>query len=75
VAVARALANSPLIVLADEPSGNLDKANSEMLHDLIWQLSRSKGQAFVIVTHNEKLAARADRLLRLSDGKLWPETL
>jgi len=75
VAVARALANNPLIVLADEPSGNLDRANSEMLHDLIWQLSRSKGQAFVIVTHNEKLAARADRLLRLSDGRLWPETI
>jgi lipoprotein-releasing system ATP-binding protein len=75
VAVARALVNSPLIVLADEPSGNLDRANSEMLHDLIWQLSRSKDQAFVIVTHNEKLAARADRLLRLSDGKLWPEPI
>ena len=75
VAVARALANNPLIVLADEPSGNLDRANSEMLHDIIWQLSRSKGQAFVIVTHNEKLAARADHLLRLSDGRLWPETI
>lgn len=75
VAVARALVKSPLIVLADEPSGNLDRPNSEMLHDLIWRLSRSKNQTFVIVTHNEKLAARADRLLRLSDGTLWPETL
>jgi lipoprotein-releasing system ATP-binding protein len=75
VAVARALANDPLIVLADEPSGNLDRANSEMLHDLIWQLSRTKDQSFIIVTHNEKLAARADRLLRLSDGQLRPETL
>jgi lipoprotein-releasing system ATP-binding protein len=74
VAVARALANNPLIILADEPSGNLDKANSEMLHDLIWKMSRSKDQAFVIVTHNEKLAARADRLLRLSDGRLWAGT-
>ena len=75
VAVARALINSPLIILADEPSGNLDRANSEMLHQLIWQLSRSKGQAFVIVTHSEELAARADRLLRLSEGQLQPETL
>jgi len=75
VAVARALINSPLIILADEPSGNLDRANSEMLHQLIWQLSRSKGQAFVIVTHSEKLAARADRLLLLSEGQLQPETL
>ncbi len=70
VAVARALVNNPLIVLGDEPSGNLDRANSEMLHDLIWELSRARKQAFVIVTHNERLAARADRLLRLSDGKL-----
>ncbi|MCK4597499.1 ATP-binding cassette domain-containing protein, partial [bacterium] len=75
VAVARALINSPLIILADEPSGNLDRANSEMLHELIWQLSRSKDQAFVIVTHSEELAARADRILRLSEGQLHPETL
>ncbi|MCK4272598.1 ABC transporter ATP-binding protein [bacterium] len=75
VAVARALINSPLIILADEPSGNLDRANSEMLHELIWQLSRSKDQAFVIVTHSEELAARADRILRLSEGQLQPETL
>jgi lipoprotein-releasing system ATP-binding protein len=70
VAVARALVNDPLIVLADEPSGNLDRNNSEKLHDLIWHLSRSMQQAFVIVTHNEKLAARADRRLRLADGQL-----
>jgi lipoprotein-releasing system ATP-binding protein len=70
VAVARALANNPLIILADEPSGNLDSTNSEMLHRLIWQLSRSRKQTFVIVTHNEKLAAKADRMLRLSEGQL-----
>ncbi|MFC1683477.1 ABC transporter ATP-binding protein [Candidatus Zixiibacteriota bacterium] len=73
VAVARALANAPAVILADEPSGNLDRANSEMLHDLIYQLSRSKNQAFVIVTHNEKLASRADRMFRMIDGKLQPE--
>ena len=72
VAVARALVNEPLFMLADEPSGNLDRANSEMLHDLIWQLSRSRGRGFVIVTHNERLAGRADRQLRLVDGKLNP---
>jgi len=73
VAVARALANDPLIVLADEPSGNLDRANSEMLHELIWHLARSKNQAFVIVTHNEKLASKADQLFCLSDGRLTME--
>jgi lipoprotein-releasing system ATP-binding protein len=73
VAVARALANEPMIVLADEPSGNLDRANSEMLHELLWKLSRSHNQAFVIVTHNETLAHRADRLFRLMDGGLRPE--
>jgi len=72
VAVARALINDPLVVLADEPSGNLDRSNSDMLHDLIWQLSRSKRQGFVIVTHNEKLAQRADRQLQLVDGRLNP---
>ena len=68
VAVARALMNTPRIVLADEPSGNLDSANAELLHTLLWELSRKTGQAFVIVTHNESLAVKADRIVRIADG-------
>jgi lipoprotein-releasing system ATP-binding protein len=69
-AVARALANEPLIVLADEPSGNLDRASSAELHDLIWGLRESLGQTFVIVTHNPELYGRADRVVALSDGRV-----
>ncbi|RKY69876.1 MAG: lipoprotein-releasing system ATP-binding protein LolD [Candidatus Latescibacterota bacterium] len=70
VAVARALVNRPMVVFADEPSGNLDAANSRALHELIWDLSRSFGQAFVIATHNLELAGNADRMIRLADGKI-----
>ena len=70
VAVARALVGEPRLVLADEPSGNLDTDSSEMLHDLMWRLSEDKGLTFVIVTHNQRLAENADRRLRLVDGKL-----
>ena len=69
VAVARALATRPLVVLADEPSGNLDRASSEELHDLIWGLRDSTGQTFVIVTHNEELFGRADRVVTLRAGQ------
>jgi lipoprotein-releasing system ATP-binding protein len=69
-AVARALAVDPAIVLADEPSGNLDHANSERLHDLFAELSRDLEIAMVVVTHNRSLAARADRVLLLEDGRL-----
>jgi lipoprotein-releasing system ATP-binding protein len=69
-AVARALAVDPAIVLADEPSGNLDHANSERLHDLFVELSRDLEIAMVVVTHNRSLAARADRVLLLDDGRL-----
>ncbi len=70
VAVARALANDPLIVLADEPSGNLDVTNSDSLHKLIFKLSRELGKSFVIATHNIDLANRTDRVVRLQRGKL-----
>jgi lipoprotein-releasing system ATP-binding protein len=69
-AVARALAVDPAILLADEPSGNLDHANSERLHDLFVELSRDLEIAMVVVTHNRSLAARADRVLVLEDGRL-----
>jgi lipoprotein-releasing system ATP-binding protein len=67
-AVARALATRPLMVLADEPSGNLDRSSSDELHDLIWGLRESIGQTFVIVTHNPDLFERADRVVALKDG-------
>ena len=67
-AVARALVTRPLMVLADEPSGNLDRASSDELHDLIWGLKESSGQTFVIVTHNPELYERADRVVALKEG-------
>ena len=72
VAVARALAADPLVVLADEPSGNLDAANSDRLHQLFGRLSREFETALVVVTHNRSLAARADRVLSLEGGQLVP---
>lgn len=70
VAVARALMNDPSIVLADEPSGNLDEENAAMLHALIWELARERKQTFVLVTHDESLARKADVVYRLHDGIL-----
>jgi lipoprotein-releasing system ATP-binding protein len=70
VAVARALIPEPQLVLADEPSGNLDSENGERLHTLLWEISRSEGRTFVIVTHNADLAGRADRVLHMRDGLL-----
>ncbi|MBP9081039.1 MAG: ABC transporter ATP-binding protein [Flavobacteriales bacterium] len=68
VAVARALFNSPSVVLADEPSGNLDSAHAKELHQLFFDLRTELGQTFVIVTHNEELAEMADRRLVIRDG-------
>jgi lipoprotein-releasing system ATP-binding protein len=69
-AVARALVHDPSVVLADEPSGNLDHANSERLHELFFRLAREYETAVVVVTHNRQLAGRADRILWLEDGRL-----
>ncbi|KXO00125.1 lipoprotein ABC transporter ATP-binding protein [Aequorivita aquimaris] len=70
VAVARALINNPAIILADEPSGNLDTESAENLHNLFFKLRDEFGQTFVIVTHNEELADMADRKLVMQDGKI-----
>lgn len=70
VAVARALMNQPKLILADEPSGNLDSKNAEELHQLFFELRKEFQQTFVIVTHNPDLAKMSDRTLQLVDGKL-----
>jgi len=70
VAVARALINDPKIVIADEPSGNLDRNTAESLHNLILELNRSRNQTFVLATHNLELAQRANRIFRLKDGQV-----
>ncbi len=70
VAVARALMNEPRLVLADEPSGNLDEENSQKLHQLLADLAQKRGLTFVIATHNLDLTKRANRVLQLSDGRL-----
>lgn len=69
-AVARALVHDPSVVLADEPSGNLDHANAERLHEMFFRLAREYETAVVVVTHNRQLAGRADRVLLLEDGRL-----
>jgi lipoprotein-releasing system ATP-binding protein len=70
VAVARALLNDPLVLLADEPSGNLDRASSDELHDLLERLAREAGQTAVVATHDERLAVRAHEVYRLRGGRL-----
>ncbi|MBI3580126.1 MAG: ABC transporter ATP-binding protein [Ignavibacteriales bacterium] len=70
VAVARALMNNPRLIIADEPSGNLDEQNGTKLHELLVELTQKRGLTFVVATHNLDLAKRADRVLQLVDGKL-----
>lgn len=70
VAVARALVNKPEVIFADEPSGNLDSAAAQNLHQLFFDLRDQFGQTFIIVTHNDKLADMADRKLTMKDGKI-----
>lgn len=70
VAVARALMNKPDVIFADEPSGSLDSQNKQDLHDLFFRLRSEMNQTFVIVTHDEGLAAQSDRIIRMNDGKI-----
>ncbi|HVE60885.1 MAG TPA: ABC transporter ATP-binding protein [Chitinophagaceae bacterium] len=72
VAVARALINTPDVVFADEPTGNLDSANAKELHDLFFDLRKKFNQTFLIVTHNEELAQLSDRIVYMKDGKILP---
>ncbi len=73
VAVARALINNPDIILADEPTGNLDSANAKELHQLFFDLRKEFHQTFLIVTHNEELAAQCDRIVHMKDGRIVDE--
>lgn len=75
VAVARALMLDPKLVLADEPSGNLDQVTSQSLHELLWNLSRRDNRTFIIVTHNRELAEEADKVIEISDGRIIKEQL
>lgn len=73
VAIARAIVHKPSVIFADEPTGNLDTANAQAVHELFLELSRLYNQTFVIVTHNEQLAAMADRTLMMKDGSIASE--
>ena len=74
IAVARALINNPAVVFADEPSGSLDSKNKQELHQLFFDLREKFGQTFVIVTHDEELAAITDRTIHIVDGQIMPDT-
>jgi putative ABC transport system ATP-binding protein len=70
VAIARALVTQPTVLLADEPTGNLDSETSQRVMDLVCRLRRERGQTIVLITHNEQVAGRGDRLVRMRDGQL-----
>ena len=71
VAIARSLINKPKVVLADEPTGNLDRRSSESVLELLWDLNSKSGQTFVIVTHNQELTQQVDRVVQLVDGRVF----
>jgi len=75
VAVARALANNPAVILADEPTGNLDVRNSQLVFDLLYRLAHEQGQAILMVTHNPEIANRCDATLRMMDGEFTGKTI
>ena len=70
VAIARALINHPLIIMGDEPTGNLDKKNSDIVFDIFRELAQERGQAMLIVTHDPEFAERTDRIIEMGDGKV-----
>jgi lipoprotein-releasing system ATP-binding protein len=70
VAIARALINEPSIIMADEPTGNLDSSNSKIIFDILQELSRSKNKSIITVTHDTDFAHRADRIIEIADGKI-----
>lgn len=73
VAIARALINNPSVIMADEPTGNLDSANALAIHELFLQLRAELGQTFIMITHNEELAGMTDRTLVMRDGRIMEE--
>ena len=74
VALARALVNNPAVVLADEPTGNLDRQTGNQVLDIIWNLQKNNRQTFIIVTHDETIAQRATRRIRIIEGKIVDDT-
>jgi len=74
VAIARALANDPLLLLADEPTGNLDSKSADSVFELIAKLHRERGMTIVLITHSDELGMRADRVIRMADGRLMSDT-
>ncbi len=75
VAIARALVNKPSIVIGDEPTGNLDSKASENIYELLRQLNREHNQTFILVTHDERMAAKTDRIIRLVDGRVAEDSI